>query len=64
MISVARPKSTRVARAHNSPAVAKSRMLAIRILRMVINPGYRLGHEENVSEVKRTKLHSLLESEY
>ncbi len=38
MISAARPKSTRVAKAHNSPAVAKSRMLVIRILRMVITP--------------------------
>jgi hypothetical protein len=63
MISAARPKSTRVAKAHNSPAVAKSRMLVIRILRMVITLGYRLGREKNVSEVQLTKLHSLLESE-
>jgi hypothetical protein len=38
MVSTARRKSTRVVKAHNSPAVAKSRMLVIRILRMVISP--------------------------
>jgi hypothetical protein len=63
MISAARPKSTRVAKTHNSPAVAKSRVLVIRILRMVIAPGYRPGREENLSKAKISKLHSLLDSD-
>jgi hypothetical protein len=38
MICAARLRSTRVAKPHNNPAVARNRMLVIRILRMVITP--------------------------